>query len=77
MVESLVETLEIAQFSASYLQEASQILILQEAHGVHASIGDNARLILKIDMIPNIPVATGKGPWVSRLTSRSVPIALS
>ena len=31
---------------------------------------------LKIDRNPNITVATGKGPWVSCLTSRRVPISL-
>ena len=30
-----------------------------------------------MDRNPNILVATGKGPWASRLTSRSIHIALS
>ena len=30
----------------------------------------------KIENNPNIPVPTGKGHWVSRLTSKSVRIAL-
>ena len=42
----------------------------------HASKGDDACLLLKIDRDPNIPVAIGNGPWVSRLTSRGVPISL-
>ena len=42
----------------------------------NASKGDDAWLLLKIDRNPNITVATRKGPWVSRLTSRSICIAL-
>ena len=44
--------------------------------GFNASKGIDARLLLKIDRNHNIPVATRKGRWVSRLTSRNVPIAL-
>ena len=40
------------------------------------SKGVDACLLLKIDRIPYIPVATGKGPWVSRLTSRGISIVL-
>ena len=40
-----------------------------------ASKGDDAWLFLKIDRNPNIPVTTGKGRVVSRLTWRSVYIA--
>ena len=41
-----------------------------------ASKGDDAWLLLKIDMIPNIPVEIGKVPSVSRLTLRGIPMAL-
>ena len=49
---------------------------LQRNGELHASTGDDAWLLLKIDRNSNIPVATGKGPWVSLLNSRGVPTAL-
>ena len=49
---------------------------LQRNAELHASTGDNARLLLKIDRNSNIPVATGKGPWVSLLKWRGNPSAL-
>ena len=42
----------------------------------NASKGDDAWLLLKTNRNLNISVATRKGPWVSRLTLRGVPIAL-
>ena len=77
MSESPVETLEKALvprlISTGGLTSLWQ---LERDAEFNVSKGDNAWVLLKIYRNPNIPVATGKGPWVSSLTLRGIPIAL-
>ena len=77
MFESPVETLEKALGPRLiWTGGLTSLWHLERKAEFNASKGDDARLLLKIDRNPNIPGATGKGTWVSRLTSRCVPIAL-
>ena len=77
MSESPVETLEKALGPRLiYTGGLTSLSELERHVKFNASKGDNARLLFKVDRNPTIPVATGKGPWVSCLTWRGVPIAL-
>ena len=77
MYESPVETLGKGLVPHLNLKRGLTSLLHPKRHAeFNASKGDNALLFLKIDRNPNIPVATGKGHWVSSLRSRSISIAL-
>ena len=69
MSESPVETLEKALVPRLISTGGPTSLWHLERHGeFSASKGDDAWVFLQIDRNPNIPVATGKGPWVSCFT---------
>ena len=73
MSESPVETLEKALGPCLIWTGGFTSLWHLKRHAeFNGSKGDDAWLLLKIDRNPNITVATRKGPWVSRLTLRSV-----
>ena len=77
MSESPVETLEKAlEFHLIWREGLTSLGHLERNTEFNDSKGEDACLLLKIDRNPNITVATRKGCWVSRLTSRSIRIAL-
>ena len=77
MDESPVQTLEKAPVQRLIWTGGLTSLSHLERHEeFNASKGDNALLFLKTDRNPSITVATRMGPWVSRITSRSICIAL-
>ena len=77
MSEYPVETLEKALVPRLILRRGLTSILHLEMHAdFNPSKDDNVCLLLIIDKNPNIPVATGKGHWVSSLRSRSVPITL-
>ena len=78
MSESPVQTLEKALVSRLITTGTPTSLWQLEGNAeFKTSKGDDAWLLLNLYRNPNIPVATGKGPCVSRLTSRGFPIALT